>query len=173
MKRGRVGCGELLWPLYQLSLQLFICLQTCTLSKSRHPMQQNKLVHTSGMYPSSTVHNVIQKELLHIGGVHSCRVGSLFRPWGKSFHPIISCRETMWRENALTEKKSQLFIWSKLAFNYLMSLDKSLQARLQFYNHEWNCSASFDLRASLLSLHKEEIRVMKSKLVCRIRTNCK
>lgn len=52
----------------------------------------------------------------------------------------------MRRENALTEKKSQLFIWSKLAFNHLMSLDKSLQARLQFYNHEWNCSASFDLR---------------------------
>lgn len=95
MKRGRVGCGDLLWPLCQLSLQLFICLQTCTLSKSRHPLQQNKLVHTSGMYPSSTVQNVVQKELLHIGGVHSCRVGSLFRPGGKTFPPIISCRETM------------------------------------------------------------------------------
>lgn len=95
------------------NLQLFICLQTCTLSKSRHPLQQNKLVHTSGMYPSSTVQNVVQKELLHIGGVHSCRVGSLFRPGGKTFPPIISCRETMWRENALTEKKKVSFLYDQ------------------------------------------------------------
>lgn len=124
--------------------EIYICM--ASISKSRQPLQQNKLVHTSGMYPSSPVQRVVEKELLHVRGVHSCRVGSLFRPRGKSLLSIISCRETMRRENALTEKKSQLFIWSKLAFNHLMSLDKSLQARLQFYNHEWNCSASFDLR---------------------------
>lgn len=114
-----VGEGEgegsdLLWPLCQLSLQLFIRLQTCTLPKSGPRLQQNKLVHTSGMSPSSTVQNVVQKELLHIGGVHSCRVGSLFRPRGETLPPQLLVAERLCEGKMLSqreeEKKSPLFI---------------------------------------------------------------
>lgn len=110
--------GDLLRYLCQLSSQLFLRLQNlhgeiyicmASTSKSRQPRQQNKLVHTSGMCPSGPVQRVVEKERLHVRGVHSCRVGSLFRPRGKSLRSIISCREAMRRENALTEKKKSAF----------------------------------------------------------------
>lgn len=105
--RGRGEGSDLLWPLCQLSLQLFIRLQTCTLPKSGPRLQQNELVHTSGMSPSSTVQNVVQKELLHIGGVHSCRVGSLFRPRGEKLPPQLLVAERLCEGKMLSQREEK------------------------------------------------------------------
>lgn len=93
-------------PLANVLGEIYVCMA----SASEPRRQQNKLVHTSGMCPWSPVQKVVEKELLHVRGVHSCRVGSLLRPPGKSLLSIISCREATRRETALTEKKRQLFI---------------------------------------------------------------
>lgn len=95
--------------LAKLNGETYICM--ASISKSRHPLQQNKLFHMSGMYPSRTVQKVVQKELLHVRGVHSCRVGSLFRPRGKSLSSIISCRETM--REMLSQRKKVSFLYDQ------------------------------------------------------------